>query len=88
MKIKMEAKNIYLYIIVFLLSITLTACEEEDFGADGKVGDNEAWATLNFGHTDFDKVDVTSRATLSDLTESRVENLFVYVFGNSSTRLL
>lgn len=87
MKIKMDAKNIYLYIIVFLLSITLTACEEEDFGADGKVGDNEAWATLNFGHADFDKVDVTSRATLSDLTESRVENLFVYVFDSTGKRL-
>lgn len=44
------------------------------------VGEEEVLATLKFSHKDFDVVNITTRATLDLIPESRVQNLFVYIF--------
>lgn len=69
------------------MSVVTMACIDEDFALRGTVGDNEVWAKLAFGHHDFENIEVSSRATLSEIAESRVENLFVYVFDGEGKRL-
>lgn len=77
----------YIHIIVFLLSIAMTACTNDLVDIDTAVGDNEVWAQLRFGHSNFDRIDVSTRATLGESAESRVENLFVYIFDSNGNRL-
>ena len=70
-------KRYILYIGILLC--TLMSCTDEDWVKDGWVSDREVWATLKFGHASFEKIDISTRATLNEIAESRVENLFVYV---------
>ncbi|MGN1211655.1 MAG: hypothetical protein ACI4TM_08210 [Candidatus Cryptobacteroides sp.] len=71
-------KHILKYIIV-LLSFTLFAsCLEEEM-AEPFVGD-EVLADIKFSHTDFEQVTVTTKSTLDIVPESRVSNMFVFVF--------
>lgn len=75
---------------IFYLSVllcTLMSCTDEDLGKHGWVSNKEVWTTVKFGHTDFDKIDISTRATLNEIAESRVENLFVYVFSSTGERL-
>lgn len=78
-------KRYILYIGILLY--TLMSCADEDFGKQGRVSGQEVWTTLKFGHTDFDKIDISTRATLNEIAESRVENLFVYIFDADGNRL-
>ncbi len=80
-------KRMKLKYIIFLLSIIAMSCVDEDFDVRGTVGDNEVWATLKFGHGNFEKIEISSRSTLNGGAESRVENLFVYVFDGEGKRL-
>lgn len=79
-------KHILLYILTVCLSVAFSACTDEDF-LQGKAEGNEVWAKLQFGHRDFENIEVNSRATLNEIAESRVENLFVYIFDNTGKRV-
>ena len=79
-------KNIFFYILL-LLSLLTVSCVDDDFVVPGGVGDNEVYARIAFGHKNFEKIDITTRATLSEIAESRVENIFVYIFDNTGKRL-
>ena len=79
-------KKVLLYIIMFI-SMAIVSCVNEDILPEGWVSDNEVWAKLEFGHLDYERVDVKTRATLSEIAESRVENLFVYIFDNTGKRV-
>lgn len=76
----------YIIYIGLLISVII-GCTEEDFVKQGNVGDKEVWVTLNFGHQSFEKINIETRATLSEIAESRVENLFAYVFDANGKRL-
>lgn len=76
----------YIYFWVGIL-LAFVACTDKDMPHRGGVGDKEVWATLSFGHNNFEKIDITTRATLNEVAESRIENLFVYVFDNEGNRL-
>lgn len=67
--------------------IAFSACTEDDLLENGSVGDKEVWATLSFGHQNFEEIDISTRATLNDVAESSVQNLFVYVFDSNGNRL-
>ena len=71
-------KQFILY-LGWLLSF-FTACSDEELVKHGMVGDKEVWTTLQFNHASFEKIDISTRATLNEIAESRVENLFVYIF--------
>ena len=79
-------KKILLYIVVFI-SMVMVSCVNEDLLPAGCVNDSEVWAKLEFGHRNYEKVNVETRATLSEIAESRVENLFVYIFDNTGKRV-
>ena len=65
----------------------LTACSDEELVKHGIMGDKEVWTTLKFNHTSFEKIDISTRATLNEIAESRVENLFVYMFDANGNRV-
>lgn len=52
-----------------------------------QTGEGEVWATLDFGHTDFGKVDFTTRSTLGPIAEARVSNLYVFLFNSAGERV-
>lgn len=65
----------------------LTACTHDFVDLPQEVGDDEVWAQLRFGHSSFERIDISTRATLGESAESRVENLFVYIFDANGNRL-
>ena len=77
----------FIYYIIICLSVGMISCVDEDFVAKGSLGEGETLIRLNFGHENFEEVEVKSRATLSKNAESRVENLFVYIFNNEGIRV-
>ena len=77
----------FIYYIIICLSVGMISCVDEDFVAKGSLGEGETLIRLNFGHDNFEEVEVKSRATLSKNAESRVENLFVYIFNNEGIRV-
>ena len=82
----MDMKRYLLYID--LCVCVLSACtKDEILSYDSFVGDDEVCATLHFGHHSFEKVSISTRATLNEIAESRVENLFVYVFDATGNRI-
>ena len=76
-----EMKKKILYICVILLAI-FASCTDDWPIQSHKVGE-ECWVTLDFGHQNFESVEVLSRYALSDVQESLVNNLYVYVFSSS-----
>ena len=79
-------KKVLFYILLFVSLLTVS-CVDEDFVVPGGVGDNEVYARIEFGHKSYEKIDITTRATLSEIAESRVENIFVYIFDNTGKRV-
>ena len=79
-------KRIVIYMII-MLSVVSVACTDEDLAIPSQLKDGEVWARMQWGHESYEKVDVTSRATLSEIAESKVENLFVYIFDASGKRV-
>ena len=76
------------YILYIGLLLTMiTSCTNSFVDVDSIVGEKEVWAKLRFGHCSFDKIDISTRATLGESAESRVENLYVYIFDESGNRL-
>ena len=50
----------YILCVGIVLSILLS-CTDEEMQKQGWVGDQEVWTTLKFGHTNFDKIDISTR---------------------------
>ena len=76
---------------IFCLCILLTAisfsCTDHDLIENSYVGDEEVCASIRFGYTPFEKVDIKTRATLNVVAESRVLNMFVYAFTSDGKRI-
>ena len=49
--------------------------------------EGETWVTLDFCDNSFDEINITTRATLSGSAESRVSNLFIFIFDASGKRV-
>ena len=77
---------IYAVWVTLLIGIT-TGCTDDVMIPTGSVGSTEVTVDLNFGHSDFNQVEVTTRATLNEVPESRVQNLFVYIFSANGERI-
>lgn len=72
-------RYIYAFLAVMLLSISCV--REEIFSEDDAwVGDEIVSTGFAFAHSGYDNVSVTTRATLNVVPESRVQNMFVFIF--------
>ena len=79
-------KKILFYIFI-CLSVGLTSCVDEDIEIKGQLGEGETMAKLTFCHNSFEEIQVNSRATLNEVAESKIENLFVYIFDHTGKRV-
>lgn len=66
------------YHIALLSALVLLSCQREEL-LEPNIGD-EVWVNFDFGHKSFEEISVTTKATLDIVPESRVSNIFVYVF--------
>ena len=65
----------FIILCLSTLGLLTAGCVKEPELDASPVGEGEVWATLDFGHTDFEKIQVTTRSTLGLIAESRVTNL-------------
>ncbi len=80
----MVNRFIYLLVSLACAASTLVGCTtdpELDSLPAGYVGEGSSWVTIDFSDNSFDEIHITSRATLDNIAESRVSNLFVFLFG-------
>lgn len=75
--------RIFKHTILPLLSaaaLVCISCTREKI-IEPSVSDGTAWVDIHFGQSDFENVRVETRATLDPIPESRVSNIFVYIFS-------
>lgn len=70
-----------------LCGLLLSGCIKDPDLRRVQPGEGDVWVNLGFGHTDFDEVTVTTRATLGQIAESRVSNLYVFFFDQQGARV-
>ena len=73
-----------IFLLLSLLGIICTGCADEVVveRKKGTIGTTDVYATLTFSHKNFEPINIQTRATLDIAPESRVLNLFVYLFVN------
>ncbi len=73
------------FITACIATLLLMSCIREDV-EDGLVcvGGNEVLASFDFHHEDYDEVTITTKATLGIVPESRVQNIYVYIFAGNN----
>lgn len=63
--------------------LLLCSCMRETL-FDNSSEEGSAWVELNFGFKDFENVKVETKATLDLIPESRVSNMFVFLFSGET----
>ena len=75
-------KKFFIHIAVIICAcLTAISCERENI-REGSVGNGECTVDLNFGYRNPATINVTTKSTLDIVPESRVLNMFVYIFVN------
>ena len=75
-------KKFFIHIAVIICAcLTAFSCERENI-REGSVGNGECTVDLNFGYRNPATINVTTKSTLDIVPESRVLNMFVYIFVN------
>ncbi len=78
----------YIFRYIFLIGVlfSLIMCTPEENWEVSQIGE-ETLVNLEFGHKSFDEVEIRSKATLDIRQESRVLNMYVYLFDASGQRI-
>ena len=64
-----------------LIGFLLLSCIHEDMlEKESFLGEKEVLAMLEFSHEDFDLVEISTKATLGVVPESRIQNMFMCIF--------
>ena len=74
--------------ILFVMGLifTLSSCIKEDFEMQVTTGE-EVLCDISFSHKDFNQVQVSTKATLDITQESRIMNMFVFIFTQDGNRI-
>ncbi len=72
-------KKLLKYSFLLTIALALVSCVREDLAEPGLM-DGETLVELNFGFKDFEHVKVETKATLDIIPESRISNMFVFIF--------
>ena len=70
-----------------LCSLLLGSCIKDPELDPTQVGEGEVWTTLDFTHTDYDQIRITTRSTLGPIAEARVSNIYVFLFNSAGERV-
>ena len=65
---------------LLILAVIWNGCTDEEIVSNKSSVGKEVWMNIPFGAQDNGEVKVTTRATIGVVPESRVYNLFVYLF--------
>ena len=76
----------YLYILSALILMLSSCMKEKEFVAESPVGE-DVWVTLPFGVESSGDIRIETKATLGIIPESRVQNLFLYLFDSGGNRV-
>ena len=52
-----------------------------------EISGEEVWCNIDFSHKDFDPVQISTKATLDITQESRIHNMFVFLFSQDGKRI-
>jgi len=78
-------KSLFRYTLWLVLAFFLgMSCTDEEQVEVSTVGSEKVAVTLNFVVQDNDRITVTTRATLQEVPESRVQNFFLFFFVNGT----
>lgn len=83
---KQNMKILVKYICLLVAVFSLSMCTSEEIWDMPETG-ADALASFDFAHCSFDEVEITTRATLDIRQESRILNMFVYVFASDGQRI-
>ena len=72
--------------ILLMTSLMMLACAREEFEVQEALGD-DVWYEIDFGHNSFDQIQIDTKATLDIVQESRVLNMYVYLFTKDGNRI-
>lgn len=72
-------KKRIIILFAFLATFALSSCVEENL-REGTVGDKIVPVNLSFGTRPFGQVEVNTKATIGIVPESRVSNMFLFIF--------
>lgn len=70
-----------------LCSLLAGGCVKDPELDPAQIGEGDVWTTLDFAHTDYDPVSITTRSTLGPIAEARVSNLYVFLFNSAGERV-
>lgn len=78
-------KSLFRYTLCLVLVFFVWAsCTDGELVESGTVGCEKVAVTFNFTAQDNDRITVTTRATLEEIPESRVQNFFLFFFVNGT----
>lgn len=81
-------KNGIIYILsIICMASALFSCAVDELVPDKGIIGEETWVNIDFGHKDFDKIDISTKATLDITQESRVLNMYVFIFAAEGQRI-
>ena len=75
-----------LYILV-LAAAAMSCVREKLPSGDGWTSDQTTDVFLRFGENGFDEIEINTKATLGVVPESRVLNIFMYIFNSEGDRV-
>ncbi len=70
-----------------LCALLAGSCVKDPELDPGAFSEGETWVALDFSQNDFDPVRITTRSTLGQIAESRVSNLYVFLFNAAGERV-
>lgn len=75
----------YRSILFLLLTVILVSCERAENPITSGLSGGEGWFMLNFGASEYNKVETKSHQTI--VTESQVKNLYIFIFDSNKNKI-
>lgn len=72
------------FYIAFVAVLLMTACTDEDIVQQEMIGTDIVPVTLDFMSARSENINITTRATMDEVPESRVQNFYLYFFVNGT----
>lgn len=71
-----------IFAMIAMIAVCCTGCTDENLAQSGTIGEERVLATLRFGYEDFEPLKLTTRSTLDEVAESRVKDIYLFIFVN------
>ena len=75
----------YRSILFLLLAVIHVSCERAENPLTSGLSGGEGWFMLNFGASEYNKVETKSHQTI--VTESQVKNLYIFIFDSNTNNI-